>query len=87
MRTTTRYLGLFLAIGEPQPSGDGLNAFLGALRAAKATSYLMKEGTVGGSDPDRSDQNQDKAADHVSIPRSTRPCSFRLSAVGSQCFR
>jgi phosphoenolpyruvate carboxykinase (ATP) len=43
-----------LAISEPEVRGDAANAFLEALRAAQATSYLLKEGRVGGSDPDRS---------------------------------
>jgi phosphoenolpyruvate carboxykinase (ATP) len=44
----------FLAIGEDQPSGEGINAVLESLRAAKSAGYLVKEGRVGGSDPERS---------------------------------
>jgi phosphoenolpyruvate carboxykinase (ATP) len=44
----------FLALGEEDPSPEPTNRFLEALEASRRDVYLVKEGRVGGDDPERS---------------------------------
>ena len=44
----------FLALGEGEPDSEAANRLLEALRAGPGDMYLLKEGRVGGDDPERS---------------------------------
>jgi phosphoenolpyruvate carboxykinase (ATP) len=44
----------FLALGEEKPSPEAANRFLKSLEASRRDVYLLKEGRVGGAEPERS---------------------------------
>jgi phosphoenolpyruvate carboxykinase (ATP) len=44
----------FLALGDDAPSPQDVNRFLQALEASRRDVYLLKEGRVGGREPERS---------------------------------
>jgi phosphoenolpyruvate carboxykinase (ATP) len=44
----------FLALGEDEPNPAAANRFLEALQASRRDVYLLKEGRVGGAEPERS---------------------------------